>query len=79
VHAVVVTLLAAAQLVQAAQGAVPAADHVEPATQAAGAAAHCGALGGAQAHAPVPRHCTIWPFGQEDCAGGVPLQGEQPP
>jgi len=37
VHAVVVTLLAAAQLVQAAQGAVLVADHVEPATQAGAA------------------------------------------
>ena len=35
-HAVVCTLLAAAQLVHDAQGAVPTADHVEPATQAAG-------------------------------------------
>jgi hypothetical protein len=52
---------------------------VDPATHDALEAAHSGALGGAHAHAPAPRHCTVWPLGQEDCAGGVPLHSEQPP
>jgi hypothetical protein len=64
---------------QAAQGDAPVALQVDPATHGVLAAAHCGALGGAQAQEPAPRHCTVWPLGHEDCAGGVPLQGEQPP
>ena len=58
-----------------AQGAVPAADHVEPATQAVGAApvVHVEAGTAAQAHAP-PEQVAVWPAGQ--LAGGVLEQAE---
>jgi len=80
VQAVAATRPAPEQAVQAAQGAVPEADQVEPAAQAAGAggvpppppvAAQAGA---AQAQLP-PEHVAVWPAGQ--LAGGVFVQAEQ--
>jgi len=60
---------------QAAQGATPEADQVEPATQAAGA--HPEMVDSAQPQLPPEEHVAVWPAGQ--LAGGVFGQAVQVP